>query len=120
MINIQTFKQLNLDEKDLDKSQQFSIHSVTEIKNNAVLGTINLSIYIKNADNSRQDLTQKFLILRPSCTLKLTLLGHDFLTKNRTKLLYRSKGISLQLNVICIQTEGNTTFYYKACPIPPS
>ena len=60
IIPFSTFKQLNLDEKDLDKSQQFSIHSATEIKNNAVPGTINIEICIKNADDSRQILTQKF------------------------------------------------------------
>ena len=37
------FKQLNLSENNVDKSQQFSIQSATEIKTNAVLGTINLS-----------------------------------------------------------------------------
>ena len=112
IIPFSTFKQLNLDEKDLDKSQQFSIHSATEIKNNAALGTKNLEICIKNADDSRQILTH--LIMRPSCTLNLTLLGHDFLTKNIAKLLYKPEGISLLLNGICIQTEGNstnTTFY---------
>ena len=43
------------------------------------------------------------------------------LTKNRAKLLYKSKGISLQLNDICIQTEGNstnTTFYIKHAQFP--
>ena len=89
ILPFQTFKQLNLNEKDLDKSQQFSIHSATEVKNNAVLGTINLNICIENTDDTRQILTQKFLILRASCTLNLTLLGHDFLTKNEAKLLYK-------------------------------
>ena len=70
----------------------------------------------KNADNLKQILTQKFLILRASCTLNLTLLGHDFLTKNEAKLLYKPSGISLLLNDICIKTEGqsaNITFYIK-------
>ena len=94
ILPFQTFKQLNLKEKDLDKSQQYSIHSATEVKSNAVLGTINLPICIKNVDESRQKLTQRFLILRPECSLNLTLLGHDFLTENEAKLIYKSSGIS--------------------------
>ena len=47
--------ELNLKEKDLDKSKQYSIHSVTEVKSNAVLGTINLSICIKNVDESSKN-----------------------------------------------------------------
>ena len=61
------------------------------------------------------------LILRPSCTLNLTLLGHDFLTKNIAKLLYKPEGISLLLNGICIQTEStstNTTFHIKHVHFP--
>ena len=76
------FKQLNLSENNLDKTQQFSIHSATEVKTNAVLGTINLSVCITNSDNSEQILIQKFLILRPSCSLNLILLGQNFLTTN--------------------------------------
>ena len=71
--------------------------------------------------NSRQILTQECLILRPSCTLNWTLLGHDFLTKNIAKRLYKPEGISLLLNDICIQTEGNstnTTFYIKHAHFP--
>ena len=44
------------------------------------------------------------------------MLGHDFLTKNESKLLYNPSGISLLLKYICIKTEGestNTTFYIK-------
>jgi hypothetical protein len=121
ILPFQTFKQLNLKEKDLDKSQQFSIHSATEVKNNAVLGTINLKICIENSDDLRQILTQKFLILRASCTLNLTLFGHDFLTKNDAKLLYKPSGISLLLNNICIKTEGqseNSTFFIKHAHFP--
>ena len=86
-----------------------------------MLGTINLSICIRNADESRQNLTQKFLILRPECFLNLTLLGHDLLTNNEAKLIYKSSGLSLLLNYICIQTGNeltNSTFYIKHAHFP--
>ena len=48
-------------------------------------------------------------------------MGHDFLTKNEAKLLYKPSGISLLLNNICIKTEGqseNSTFFIKHAHFP--
>ena len=77
-----------------------------------MLGTINLIFFIENTDDMRQMLTQKFLILRASCTLNLTLF--------EAKLLYKPAGISLVLNDICIKTEGQSanTFYIKHAHFP--
>ena len=63
-------------------------------------------------------MTQK---LRPECSLNLTLLGHNVLTKNEANLIYKSSGISLLLNDICIQTGNeltNSTFYIQHAQYP--
>ena len=55
-----SFQKLNINETSLDCKQQYSIHSATDVKENAVLGTIFLTVSLQNKDGSVQNLHQHF------------------------------------------------------------
>ena len=56
--------------------------------NDAVLGTIKLSLTIFNYDKSKQVIPTEFLILRQKCTLPSILLGTPFMTQNGVQISF--------------------------------
>jgi hypothetical protein len=103
------FQQLNIPSEYLDKSKNYSIQSATNLVNNAVQGTIHLSVDIDNVNGTKQKLNQRFLILRPdlSLTLPLLLLGSDFLRANKSVIQYDVEKISLVLSNVHVCTISN-------------
>ena len=79
----QYFAKLGISSQHLDKSKNYSIQEATNLVSNAVQGTINLVVQIKNVDGTVQKISQNFLILRSELGLTMPLLGNDFLVQTR-------------------------------------
>ena len=70
------------------KGQYYTIQSATNLINDAVLGTIKLSLTIFNYDKSKQVIPTEFLILRQIYTLPSILLGTPFMTQNGVQISF--------------------------------
>ena len=73
LLPYQYWKQLNIDDAKLDKSQKYDISSATHVCQDSVLGRIWLYIRVTNVDNSEQVIPQLFLVLNEHLKLGILL-----------------------------------------------
>ena len=65
-----------------------NINIASHRNTNAVLGSIELDLAIRNEQGDEQLIRQKCLILRPELKLQIVLLGGDFLLNNSVGINY--------------------------------
>ena len=88
LIPFPLWKKLNINPNKLNTSVLYNINSASHRNANAVLGSIELVLAIRNEQGDDQLLKQKCLILRPELKLQIVLLGGDFLLKNSAGINY--------------------------------
>ena len=72
------WKKLNINPNKLNTSVLYNFNSASHRNANAVLGSIELNLAIRNEQGDEQLIKQKCLILRPELKLQIVLLGINY------------------------------------------
>ena len=81
LIPFPLWKKLNINPNKLNTSVLYNINNASHRNTNAVLGSIELDLAIRNEQGDEQLIRQTCLILRPQLKLQIVLLSGDFLLK---------------------------------------
>ena len=111
LIPYQVWNKLKINASFLNTKISFNINSASHRVENAVLGQIDLTFKIRNADGNSQIINQNCLVLRPVLELQYVLLGNDFLSSNDVQIIFSQKKKTVLINKkhVCLLTQTGTT-----------
>ena len=89
---------MNIDRKKLCTRQTYNIKTATTLEKDAIQGTVVLDLIVYNADKTTQTVRQPFLVLRPTHSLSIPLLGLDFLTNNQAVMSFTDSKFIVTVN----------------------